>query len=248
MKLAKYVSKRDSVALLELIDGSLRCRNGEDYCGLLEQLQKLVAQDYDICALALKGGPGEAAAYAIVDIGRPPAWLTSYVAHAWQTTAPAHKANFVQSKLSYWADVFRKYASPEVIRSFTDNFGIVNGYVHGVRNACGNRGTILCFAGKTDKREIRRELILELALPHFHQALARVLNRDRKRPITLSKREQEVLKWVTQGKNSWDISQILNLSERTIKFHTGNIMKKLDAVNRTHAVAIAVHENLIALD
>jgi PAS domain S-box-containing protein len=62
----------------------------------------------------------------------------------------------------------------------------------------------------------------------------------------LSQREKEILNWVMQGKSSWDISTIINISESTVKFHINNLMKKLGAVNRTHAVAIAMREDLIS--
>jgi len=58
----------------------------------------------------------------------------------------------------------------------------------------------------------------------------------------LSQRENEVLNWIMEGKSSWDISNILNISESTVKFHIDKIMKKLSAVNRTHAVAIAMRK------
>jgi DNA-binding CsgD family transcriptional regulator len=64
----------------------------------------------------------------------------------------------------------------------------------------------------------------------------------------LSCREKEILQWVAAGKSTWDVSTILKISESTVKFHIGNVMKKLDAVNRTHAVAIALREDRIALD
>lgn len=64
----------------------------------------------------------------------------------------------------------------------------------------------------------------------------------------LSPREREILKWLAEGKNTWDVSSILYISESTVKFHINNIMKKLDAVNRTHAVAIAMREKMIDAD
>lgn len=67
-------------------------------------------------------------------------------------------------------------------------------------------------------------------------------------PHPLSNREKEILQWLMNGKSTWDISPILGISERTIKFHIDNIMKKLDAVNRTHAVAIALNTGLIEID
>jgi LuxR family transcriptional regulator, quorum-sensing system regulator CviR len=62
--------------------------------------------------------------------------------------------------------------------------------------------------------------------------------------LILSKREIEVLSWLKEGKTSWEIARILQITERTVNFHVRNIMKKLDANNRTHAVAIAVADRL----
>jgi len=62
---------------------------------------------------------------------------------------------------------------------------------------------------------------------------------------SLSMREKEVLKWLKMGKSSWDISKILDISERTVNFHITNIMNKLDAMTRTQAVAISIEKGLI---
>lgn len=62
---------------------------------------------------------------------------------------------------------------------------------------------------------------------------------------TLSMREKEVLKWLKIGKSSWDVSVILNIRERTVNFHVTNVMKKLDAMTRTQAVAISIENGLI---
>jgi DNA-binding CsgD family transcriptional regulator len=43
-------------------------------------------------------------------------------------------------------------------------------------------------------------------------------------------------------------SFVLRISERTVKYHVDSVMKKLDAVNRTQAVAIALQQGLIELD
>lgn len=53
----------------------------------------------------------------------------------------------------------------------------------------------------------------------------------------LSKREQECLEWACQGKTSWEISQILGISERTVNFHMSNCIHKTDSVNRQQLIA-----------
>lgn len=56
----------------------------------------------------------------------------------------------------------------------------------------------------------------------------------------LTSREREVLHWLCRGKTSWDIASILRISERTVNFHVGNIMQKLDVSSRVHAVSEGV--------
>ena len=51
----------------------------------------------------------------------------------------------------------------------------------------------------------------------------------------LTVREKEVLCWTAEGKTAFEISQILNLSERTVNFHIGNVVRKMGAVNKIQA-------------
>ncbi|MGC2063346.1 MAG: helix-turn-helix transcriptional regulator [Thermodesulfovibrionales bacterium] len=60
----------------------------------------------------------------------------------------------------------------------------------------------------------------------------------------LSTREKEVLGWLNRGKTSWDISRILNISERTVNYHVGNIMRKLGVNSRLHAVSESTGRDL----
>ncbi len=52
----------------------------------------------------------------------------------------------------------------------------------------------------------------------------------------LSEREQEVIALLSQGLRDREIAEQLYISERTVKFHTKNTLKKLDATTRTQAV------------
>jgi DNA-binding CsgD family transcriptional regulator len=65
--------------------------------------------------------------------------------------------------------------------------------------------------------------------------------------IALTHRELEILKWVKDGKSNSEISEIMNLSVKTIEYHVGNLLKKLGATNRTTAVVIAIKHRLLAL-
>lgn len=61
----------------------------------------------------------------------------------------------------------------------------------------------------------------------------------------LTERESEVLRWSAAGKSYWEISMILGVSERTVRFFMTNARQKLDVVTNTQAVAHAIWQGLI---
>lgn len=62
----------------------------------------------------------------------------------------------------------------------------------------------------------------------------------------LSKRELEVLQLVSAGKTNNEIAEELFIARATVKFHVSNILSKLNATNRTLAVATARNSGLIS--
>jgi two-component system NarL family response regulator len=64
----------------------------------------------------------------------------------------------------------------------------------------------------------------------------------------LSERELEILKQMALGKSNKEIGQALHISEFTVKNHVRSILKKLDAIGRTEAIAIASGRGLIQID
>ncbi len=63
----------------------------------------------------------------------------------------------------------------------------------------------------------------------------------------LTPREVEVLRWVANGKSAWEIGEILDITKRTVDEHVQTAVRKLGAVNRTHAVALALGDDIIKL-
>ena len=62
----------------------------------------------------------------------------------------------------------------------------------------------------------------------------------------ISHRQRDILQWIYQGKTNWEISRILGVSERTVRFHVEGIFVKLDVSSRTQAVACAMEQGLFA--
>jgi two-component system, NarL family, response regulator len=63
----------------------------------------------------------------------------------------------------------------------------------------------------------------------------------------LSNRETQILQNLARGRSNKEIGQILYLSEGTIKHHVKSILRKLGAIGRSEAMAIATRRGLIHL-
>jgi len=63
----------------------------------------------------------------------------------------------------------------------------------------------------------------------------------------LTPRERETLIWAAAGKSAADTGDILGITERTVTAHITSACQKLDAVNKTQAVARALQYRLIGL-
>jgi len=61
----------------------------------------------------------------------------------------------------------------------------------------------------------------------------------------LTGREREVLRLIAEGLPGKQIAQALSISERTVKFHTASLLRKLGADNRAQAVALAAQRGLL---
>jgi two-component system NarL family response regulator len=64
---------------------------------------------------------------------------------------------------------------------------------------------------------------------------------------TLTSREIEILQLVSSGHSNKRIGLTLAISEETAKAHVRNIMAKLGARDRTHAVTLAVRRGIMQL-
>jgi len=62
---------------------------------------------------------------------------------------------------------------------------------------------------------------------------------------TLTHREVDVLKLISEGLSNKDISEVLEISENTVISHVGRILNKLELENRTQAALYARKQGLV---
>jgi DNA-binding NarL/FixJ family response regulator len=101
------------------------------------------------------------------------------------------------------------------------------------------------------KAHVRRELLDTIRAVHAGQKrippevaaeLAQHAGED-----DLTSREIEVLRLVAGGNANKEIAAQLSIGEDTVKSHVTNILAKLDANDRTHAVTIGIKRGIIEL-
>jgi DNA-binding NarL/FixJ family response regulator len=63
----------------------------------------------------------------------------------------------------------------------------------------------------------------------------------------LTRREQTILDMLARGLRNRQISERLEITERTVKFHVSSLFTKLGAGNRTEAVRLALDRGLLNL-
>lgn len=246
MNLATLLSKRDAIAILELIHSISLSGEDSQIHDAFERMKTLINYTYAGCGLFQQGPSGEPQSLKLMNFSYPEDWVQLYSLKEWHKIDPLQIDTFKRFNLQYWADIFKRYDPPREMKYVADDFGIRDGYVHGVKGLNGDRASTFFLSGETVRREIRTEAILRLIIPHLHQALLRISRSDQRR-APLSQREREVLKWCSKGKTNWEISMILKISERTVAFHIANAMQKLNASTRTHAVAIALDLGVVEL-
>lgn len=73
--------------------------------------------------------------------------------------------------------------------------------------------------------------------------LAQQLNAARQDQLTA--RERDVLALVAQGHGNRDVARALGIGEETVKGYLSNVLQKLQASDRTHAVVIALRRGML---
>lgn len=131
---------------------------------------------------------------------------------------------------------------PREVTSLKLDFGLHTCLSVGVRGALG-QCTYFAFSNFDQKLLWKLRSTMQILAPHFHLAYMRATSWSEESAPSppragLTTREEEIMRWVAEGKTNWEISIILHVSLNTIKFHLKNIYQKLGGVeNRWSAVA-----------
>lgn len=131
-----------------------------------------------------------------------------------------------------------------------DRYALENMAAHGVVDRAHKSATFFSFFQISARLGDHQKRVLSLLAPHLHVALQRCVAAVRPTSsgssgAALTPKQREVAKYLALGKTNWEIAQILGCSERNAKYHVEEIIRRLDVVNRTEAVARATALGLL---
>lgn len=177
--------------------------------------------------------------------GYPESWLERYWDESYYAVDPViDYCSHHVSPVQWQRLVPRMSATARRMMGEAGEFGLRSGISMPVHGPHGELG-ILSFArtkdGTLSRAAVARAMVtVQLLGAYAHEAVRRVEGVVDAEPAQLSARERDCLRWAADGKTSWEISKLINISERTVNFHFDNTVAKLKASNRQHAIAKAI--------
>lgn len=146
-----------------------------------------------------------------------------------------------------WQEAYVSCANSDdvaVIGGEASEFGLKAGFVVPVPLLDGSVAAVSFGGGHSEVRSEDRAALGFVAnyavgnLLHLKESRERLIG-------SLTPREYDCLLWAAEGKTDWEISVILGISKSTVVKHLLSARDKLGAVNKAHAIAMALRVKLI---
>ena len=194
---------------------------------------------------------GQKAGHGIMS-NYPEDWVEYYKEKNYLALDPVAQQAYQTSEPFFWKNLHYKLMNPhqKIIMLECEEAGLHHGIgvpLHGAQRALAGIG--LATSNK-EKPELNKVQLAKIGIVahQFHVSYYNLLKDEKVQKPLLTKKENEILKWLAIGKTAYEISVILNCTERTVQFHTYNIYQKLEANSKTLAIIKAIKLGLIELD
>lgn len=219
-----------------------------------QAVRRLDFEHYSFSCWEAKAGSGAAAAgeHRILAQNYPPTWVDRYRDRDYFTKDPVIRHARGTVRPFQWSDLAAQGSREEALLQEACAAGLSEGMAVPIHEPWG-RIYLTTLATRRagspawlDEEQLRiRAHVLAVVFHARYAALGGLQAQDRL--VGLTPRESECLGWVAQGKSSWDIGQLMAVSEHTVNFHLKNAMRKFDTASRVTAAVRAASLGLIHL-
>ena len=250
-ELFNKLSKRELQDFLEILHYSVEAETDEDVKKVLGRAQKIFPCEHTLAGVVRVNSKGSVQEFChIINISYPNDWLYQYAKNGYADVDPVLTTHAKTLQTQVWKNTYRQSHSKKE-KEFIEHarsFGLENGVTAGSFDRKRSLCSFVSFASRSNNTPLHQNYVgvLEYLVHRLHYALIKnTPTTTNSAPNILSTRELSVLQWMTQGKTNWEISRILGVSERTIRFHVEGIFCKLDVTSRSHAVAMAIESRML---
>jgi len=197
---------------------------------------------FDLCAYGMRS-PLPLSRKRIVMINNyPERWQMQYAQRNYLGVDPTVQHALKSTLPLLWSE--KIFADAPDFWEEARGHGLRYGWAQPCRDANGTLGMLTVARShealspeEMEQKNLRLAWLTQIA----HLAMTRVLVRKLipEANVRLSSQETTVIRWTAEGKTTAEISVIMGLSVRTVTFHIGNAVKKLNASNKTAAAVRA---------
>lgn len=230
-------------------------RSVEDLTGAVEAL----LEEESIAHYGLLRIPmlRETSVFRILGGRFPENWLEFYLSRGYHLIDPVLRHLASAQGFYRFADadrIFEKDAQRRGIERLAEDrvrFGIEDGYVFPVYGRPGLMGAAVLFGSRRDFPAPGLHL-LQAAMNHLFWRVVNLSEDGAQRlppadpPLSMTRREKEVLTLLAEGLTSNEIARELCISNHTVDWYVNGLQDKLDARNRQHAISLAFRRGLLA--
>jgi len=186
----------------------------------------------------------------------PEDWMKYYVQKNFEVIDPVRRQMYVAPSIFTWEGVMQlptitenqsRFMNEGADAKLHDGIGIP---LRGPRGAIAGIGAASSAGGVELQNKNLLSYVNLLSQQFYTVYLALEMqeaNREEPAFVYLTDREQEVMKWLANGKTKSEIGDIIGISEHTVHTYVKASLKKLDANNTTLGVLKALQMGLIQL-
>lgn len=200
---------------------------------------------FEYCAFTIRSPIPLSNPSTFVATNYPESWQSAYAHHDFISIDPVIKLGLRSEEMFVWSDSL--FSEAKAFWKAARESGLRHGLSIPTR---GTHGVVGLLSLARSSNEILKSELADIEFKLLwlgqiaHQGMSKHLPLNANLVGALTKREISVLQWTAEGKTSFEIAEILKISESTVNFHIKNAVQKLGTSNKT---AAAVQAALLGL-
>ncbi|MCE6980705.1 LuxR family transcriptional regulator [Pseudomonas frederiksbergensis] len=241
----KLISSQSIFSLIKEVENTIPGASKEEYVEVLGWIFGMLGV-HKFAYVHLEPTPFESSKISIHS-NYPAEWVDTYRQNALYKTDPVMANSAITSSPFFWDEIPEATDNNSEIFEQSSTYGIQQGFSIPIHEPGRAFGSVHLSSEENDpdfSPNVRSNMLIIKTLSLLaHQY--RPIEISTENPLKLSPREIEFLHWLSLGKNYKEIGLIMNITERTVKFHAKQMTEKLDCINVKQAMIKALQLNLV---